>query len=123
MWQGVSALSQLEGIVSPAYTICVPTEKIDARFAAHFFKYYHTIHLFHRYSQGLVDDTLNLKFPNFAVIEVTIPSDIEEQKAIARILDLCDQETKLLRTQRTAIDQQKRGLMQRLLTGKLRVKI
>ena len=26
MWQGVSALSQYEGIVSPAYTILKPTE-------------------------------------------------------------------------------------------------
>lgn len=122
MWQGVSALSSLEGIVSPAYTICTPTERIDGRFAAHFFKLRHTVHLFHRYSQGLVDDTLNLKFPNFAVIEVTVPSDLEEQRQIAAALDTADRQLTLLRTQRTALDQQKRGLMQRLLTGKLRVK-
>lgn len=122
MWQGVSALSALEGIVRPAYTICTPTERIDGRFAAHFFKLRHTVHLFHRYSQGLVDDTLNLKFPSFAVIEVTIPSDLEEQRQMAAILDTADQQLTLLRTQRTALDQQKRGLMQRLLTGKLRVK-
>jgi type I restriction enzyme S subunit len=123
MWQGVSALSTLEGIVSPAYTICTPTDRIDGRFAAHFFKFKHTVHLFHRYSQGLVDDTLNLKFPNFAVIEVTIPSDIEEQRKIAAILDTSDQELTILRTQRKALNQQKRGLMQRLLTGKIRVNI
>lgn len=123
MWQGVSALSTLDGIVSPAYTVCIPSTRIDGRFAAHFFKHRHTVHLFHRYSQGLVDDTLNLKFPSFAVIEVTLPSDIEEQRRIADILDTYDQELTLLRTQRTALDQQKRGLMQRLLTGKLRVMI
>lgn len=123
MWQGVSALSALEGIVSPAYTICTPTEKIDGRFAAHFFKYRHTVHLFHRYSQGLVDDTLNLKFPSFAVIEVTIPSDAEEQRQIAAILNTADQQLTLLRNQRAALDQQKRGLMQRLLTGKIRVTV
>jgi len=123
MWQGVSALSALEGIVSPAYTICTPTERIDGRFAAHFFKLRHTVHLFHRYSQGLVDDTLNLKFQSFAVIEVSIPSDLEEQRQIASILDTADQQLTLLRTQRTALDQQKRGLMQRLLTGKLRARV
>ncbi len=32
-------------------------------------------------------------------------------------------EITLLRKQRNALDQQKRGLMQRLLTGKIRVKI
>jgi hypothetical protein len=31
------------------------------------------------------------------------------------------QQLTLLRTQRTALNQQKRGLMQRLLTGKIRV--
>jgi type I restriction enzyme S subunit len=122
MWQGVSALSALEGIVSPAYTICSPTNQIDGRFAAHFFKLPHTVHLFHRYSQGLVDDTLNLKFPSFAVIEVNVPTDLAEQQQIATILDTADQQINLLRAQRTALDQQKRGLMQRLLTGKIRVR-
>jgi type I restriction enzyme, S subunit len=36
--------------------------------------------------------------------------------------DTADQHLTLLHTQRTALDPQKRGLMQRLLTGKLRVK-
>ena len=123
MWQGVSALSSMEGIVSPAYTVCTPTGRIDGRFAAHFLKLPHTIHLLHRYSQGLVDDTLNLKFPSFAVIEVTIPSDLKEQRVITKILDYCDVELRLLRAERDALDQQKRGLMQRLLTGKVRVKL
>jgi len=121
MWQGVSALSSLEGIVSPAYTILMPGKLIDASFAAHFFKYPHTIHLFHRYSQGLVDDTLNLKFPAFATIEVTIPDDIKVQRRIADILDTCDEELRILRGKREALDHQKRGLMQRLLTGKVRL--
>ena len=123
MWQGVSALSSIEGIVSPAYTVCTPTQRIDGRFAAHFLKLPHTIHLLHRYSQGLVDDTLNLKFPSFAVIEVTIPYDLKEQRVITEILDCCDEELRLLRAERDALDQQKRGLMQRLLTGKVRVKL
>jgi type I restriction enzyme S subunit len=122
MWQGVSALSTMEGIVSPAYTILSPTPRIDGKFAAHFFKLPHTISLFHRHSQGLVDDTLNLKYPTFAKIEVSLPSDITEQRAIAAVLDTADAELRLLRQQRTALDHQKRGLMQQLLTGRIRVK-
>ena len=123
MWQGVSALSELEGIISPAYTVCIPSERIEGRFAAHFFKLPHTIHLFHRYSQGLVDDTLNLKYLNFATIEAWVPSDIKEQRAIADILDACDDELRLLRDRRAAIERQKRGLMQKLLAGKVRVNV
>ena len=53
---------------------------------------------------------------------IRIPATLEEQRHIAAILDTADQQLTLLRTQRTALDQQKRGLMQRLLTGKLRGK-
>jgi type I restriction enzyme S subunit len=54
---------------------------------------------------------------------IRIPADIAEQQHIGGILDTADQELTLLRTQRQTLDQQKRGLMQRLLTGKTRVKI
>lgn len=58
----------------------------------------------------------------FLDIELPLPP-IKEQQKIGDILDTADQQLTLLRAQRTALDQQKRGLMQRLLTGKLRVKI
>lgn len=122
MWQGVSALSPLEGIVSPAYTICTPIDSLCGKFIAHLFKLPKTISLFHRFSQGLVADTLNLKYPNFAVIEVTIPPSKDEQTAIAQVLDTADHELRLLKQQRTTLEKQKRGLMQQLLTGKVRVK-
>ena len=53
---------------------------------------------------------------------IRIPATLEEQQHIAAILDAADQELTLLRKQRDALEQQKRGLMQRLLTGKIRVK-
>ncbi|MFU8894521.1 MAG: restriction endonuclease subunit S [Luteolibacter sp.] len=52
---------------------------------------------------------------------IRIPADLAEQQQIATILDTADHELTLLRTQRQTLDQQKRGLMQRLLTGKIRV--
>ncbi|NBR86219.1 MAG: restriction endonuclease subunit S [Proteobacteria bacterium] len=122
MWQGVAGLSALEGIVSPAYTVCIPSEKIDGRFAAFLFKHLPVVHLFRRHSQGLVDDTLSLKFPNFAQIQVTIPG-VEEQRRIAAVLSACDREIELLKKQLDALKEQKRGLMQKLLTGEVRVKV
>ncbi|MBP6782307.1 MAG: restriction endonuclease subunit S [Verrucomicrobiales bacterium] len=54
--------------------------------------------------------------------EFTFPCPpIEEQRQIAAILDTADQQLTLLRNHRTALEQQKRGLMQRLLTGKIRI--
>jgi type I restriction enzyme S subunit len=121
MWQGVAGLSRIEGIVSPACTICIPSGRIDAQFAAYLFKHLPMIDAFRRNSQGLVDDTLALKFPNFARIHVTIPA-VREQKRIAAVLDVCDREIELLQKQLAALKEQKRGLMQKLLTGELRVK-
>lgn len=121
MWQGVSALSALEGIVSPAYTVCIPkADKIDGTFAAYFFKFQPVVHRFWRYSQGMVDDTLNLKFHNFAQVRVKIPS-LEEQREIAALLSGCDAEIALLDKELEALREQKKGLMQKLLTGKVRV--
>jgi len=58
----------------------------------------------------------------FLALSVRVP-ETREQTAIAAILDACDDELNLLRAQRAALDQQKRGLMQRLLTGRVRVKV
>jgi type I restriction enzyme S subunit len=56
--------------------------------------------------------------------EFTFPCPpIDEQREIAAIFDTTDQELLLLRNQRATLDQQKRGLMQRLLSGKVRVNI
>jgi type I restriction enzyme S subunit len=121
MWQGVSALSCLDGIVSPAYTICVPKHDIDGSFAAHLFKFPPVVHLFYRYSQGLVSDTLNLKFPHFAQVTVELPP-LSEQKKIASVLNSLDQEIKSLIDLSDRLKEQKRGLMQKLLTGQIRVK-
>lgn len=122
MWQGVSALSSLEGIVSPAYTICTPKKSVDGEFMAYLFKLPRVVNLFYRHSQGLTSDTWNLKYQHFQKIKVTIP-EIEEQRAIAAILKAIDKEIDLLKKQAEAYRRQKRGLMQKLLTGEWRVRI
>ncbi len=103
MWQGVSAVSTLEGIVSPAYTICIPKDIVDVGFMGYFFKFPTLINLFWRYSQGLVSDTLNLKYNNFSQIKVLIP-DIEEQERIAQVLQAADNEINQLEKKLKALE-------------------
>ena len=119
MWQGVSALSSLEGIVSPAYTVLIPTAHVGGRFAKHLFKFPPVVNLFHRHSQGLVDDTLNLKFNRFGKIKVTIPLDTLEQAIIANVLDLCDVEIELLVAQRKQVELERRALLSKLMSGEI----
>lgn len=123
MWQGVSGLSKYEGIVSPAYTILKPMDNINSLYMSYLFKVPKIINLFYRHSQGLVSDTLNLKYENFKDIKVCIPNSIEEQKKIADVFANCDKEIKLLEKELEALKFQKKGLMQRLLTGEVRVKV
>lgn len=121
MWQGVSALSTMEGIVSPAYTICIPGEKLHPQFVAYLFKMPFMIHRFYRYSQGLTSDTWNLKFRHFSEVKMPLPSMIEQVK-IAETFSAAQLEIDLLKQLAGKYKTQKRGLMQKMLTGKWRVK-
>ena len=59
---------------------------------------------------------------DFLKIEIPLP-DIDEQSRISRFLGAADREIDLLREQLENVKQQKKGLMQKLLTGEIRVKI
>lgn len=59
---------------------------------------------------------------DFLEIEVAVPC-LEEQRQIGRMLKLADEEIVLLSQQLDALREQKKGLMQQLLTGKIRVKV
>lgn len=122
MWQGRSALSNIEGIVSPAYTIVTPKKNINTLFISEVIKLPRVIYDFWTHSQGLVGDTLNCKFHDFKQITVLIPS-ITEQNAISKILTTFDEEINIQRKKLETLRTQKRGLIQQLLTGKTRVKI
>lgn len=122
MWQGRSSLSDKDGIVSPAYTIIIPSEKIIPRFAAYLFKLPKLVHVFYRHSQGLVSDTWNLKFTHLKEISWSFPC-VEEQQKIADVLFLADQEIAILQDKLDYLKQEKKALMQQLLTGKKRVKV
>lgn len=121
MWQGVSALSEYEGIVSPAYTILIPSPEISAKYFSYLFKMHAVIFLFYRFSQGIVDDTRSLKYYEFAKLHLTVPSDKKEQEAIADILTVADKEIKILQKDLDQEKQKKKALMQLLLTGIVRV--
>lgn len=122
MWQGRSALSAIEGIVSPAYTIVTPKVEVDPLFISELIKQPRVVYDFWTHSQGLVGDTLNCKFHDFSQVKVAIPS-LSEQKAIAEVLTTADDEIATHRKKLDVLRLQKRGLMQQLLTGKTRVKI
>ncbi|UCH92209.1 MAG: restriction endonuclease subunit S [Candidatus Aminicenantes bacterium] len=58
---------------------------------------------------------------DFQRLKIKIPP-IEEQQKIASILSAADQEIELIKQQLEKLKEQKKGLMQKLLTGQIRVK-
>ena len=110
MWQGVSGVSFHRGIVSPAYTVCFPTNKIDSIFAGYLLKDPLMISLFRKRSQGLVSDTWNLKYENFAKIPCSIPS-LPEQRKITEIISGIDQSINTHKQQRNKLSLLFRGLL------------
>jgi type I restriction enzyme S subunit len=113
MWEGRSALVGLEGLVSPAYTVCEPQLGVHSLLFSYYFKTPQLIEQFRRFSQGLVKDTLNLKYPALAQISAPVPTYPEQQK-IAECLSSVDE---LLAAQARKVDAlktHKKGLMQQL---------
>jgi len=62
------------------------------------------------------------KRQDFLKIKVRLPS-LKEQQKIASVLNAADSEIDLLNDNLEALKKQKKGLMQKLLTGKVRVKV
>jgi type I restriction enzyme S subunit len=114
MWQGRCVYVDIEGIVSPAYTVCKPKRGIDSRFHYYLFKTHRMISKFHQHSQGLVSDTLNLKYHAFSKIKYLLPPSLAEQEKIAACLIEIDALIAAETAKLEALKVHKRGLMQQL---------
>lgn len=55
-------------------------------------------------------------------MKIVLPNSLAEQKKIAQVLSACDKEIELLKSKFQCLKTQKKGLMQRLLNGEVRVK-
>ena len=114
MWQGRCVYSCIEGIVSPAYTVCIPNDNVDSMFHYYLFKTQRMINIFHMHSQGLVSDTLNLKYGAFAKIAYCLPPTLVEQKKIAECLSAMDDVIASETAKLDALKEHKKGLMQQM---------
>lgn len=90
MWQGACGCSKYEGIVSPAYTVIIPSASIVPDFFIRLFKSKKTLKKFRLNSQGLTSDTWNLKYQTLSKILVDYPCSHIEQQAISDYFDNID---------------------------------
>ena len=117
MWQGANGVSNYDGIVSPAYTVLMPTEEIDNQYFAALFKTSNLINEFRKNSQGLTSDTWNLKYPQIRPIRLCIPS-LQEQNKISSFIGTLEERISKQRQLVDSLKKYKRGAVRSLLSAK-----
>ena len=123
MWQGAVGVAEEDCHVSPAYVVCPPEAAVaDSEFYYYWFKSAEGLHLLWSYSYGITGDRLRLYAADFSLVPAPLPS-LEEQKAIVAVLKAAEAEIDQLDQKQSALKQQKKALMQKLLTGQVRVKV
>ena len=121
-FQGGLEYSDYEGIISPAYTVIKDKIPINKCFYRYFFKSYNFIEKYLSIAVIGIRDGKQISYPDLQSVKIPYPP-LSEQKAIADILSKADEEITLLTKKLSALKSQKKGLMQKLLTGQIRVKV
>ncbi len=110
-----------DGVLSPMYVVFRLDEaKVDSDYFLHWLNSHEARQRIKNSAQGSVRETVS--FSEFAAITIPLP-DKHRQNAIARYLNALRQEIDLLGQSVAALKTQKRGLMQKLLTGQWRLPI
>lgn len=110
------------GLVSPIYTVFqADPAQIDDGYLFKLLKTEKLRQLFAAKTNASVDRRGSLRWKEFARIHIPLPP-IEEQQQISAVLDEAKREITLLQAKAAALKAQKRGLMQKLLTGQWRLK-
>ncbi len=119
-FQGGIEYSNHRGIVSPAYHVIRPIVKVDNDFYRHYFKSSEFVGHIAIAVIGIRDGK-QINYDDFAFLKFPYPP-VAEQTRIAAVLSTCDREIELLKKKLEKLKEQKKGLMQKLLTGEIRVK-
>ncbi len=121
---GAIARSEVEHkvVLSPIYEVLkVDENKIDSDFLTYALTCSRQIAIFATMVEGTLVERMAVKIDTFLSCHIHVPSSKEEQKNIAHVLNLSKQEISLLKKTLEQYRSQKRGLMQKLLTGEWQV--
>lgn len=118
-FEGGLEYSKYRGIVSPAYTVLKKKTDLSDVFYKVYFK---SNDFIQRLAVAVIGirDGKQISYSDFCYIKIPYPS-LQEQNAIANVFVSCDDEILLAKQKLNHFQQQKKGLMQVLLTGKKRV--
>lgn len=108
------------GVLSPMYVVFgLDNTKVNSDYFLHWLDSHEARERIKKSAQGSVRETVS--FTEFAAIAFPLP-DLGRQAAIARYLNTLREEISTLGAYVEKLKEQKRGLMQKLLTGQWRIK-
>ena len=111
------------GLVSPIYTVFrFDPEVVDNEYAFAVLKTSSYRHIFEVSTSSSVDRRGSLRWSEFSKIPFPLPP-LEEQRAIMAVIRAARADVQATMREITALQRQKRGLMQKLLTGEWRVSV
>lgn len=111
------------GLVSPIYTVFqAAAERIDDGYFYKLLKTEKMRQIFAAQTNASVDRRGSLRWKEFSRIHIPLPP-LVEQREISAVLDEAKREITLLQAKLEVLKTQKRGLMQKLLTGQWRLNI
>ncbi len=118
-FQGGIEYSNYGGCVSPAYTVLKPQHIINKVFYQYYFK---SVEFISRLAVAVIGirDGRQINFNDFSFVKIPEPP-LDEQDAIAKVFTTTDKEIEKEKLKLSSLRNQKRGLMQQLLTGKKRI--
>jgi type I restriction enzyme S subunit len=111
-----------EALISPMYTVFKTDKTVNDNFFYRLLKSHPLIYQYQNRMEGSIDRRGGLRWDGFSIIKIKLPS-YEEQTAIAQVLQAADKEISLIKAKAEKLREQKKGLMQVLLTGKVRLEI
>jgi type I restriction enzyme, S subunit len=118
-WQGAIAVSDLRGIISPAYVVMRLRKRQHPRFFHYLYRTPQFASEAERWSYGITSDMWSLRPEHFRLIYSPLPP-VPEQAAIVRFLDHADRRIRrYVRTKQKLIqllEERKRGIIHRAVT-------
>ena len=120
-FEGGLEYSNMTGLVSPAYTVLRPSREIENAYYRHFFKSRSFIRRLDKLIFGIRDGK-QIAFRDFGHMLIPNPL-ISDQRKRATLLDTAAELVIANKHRKSALERQKRGLMQKLLTGEWRVRV
>lgn len=107
-------------LVSPIYVVFQPRPGINGKFLHRLLKLPQFLPVFGRFTSSSVDRRGSLRWPAFAAIEVTLPTE-EEQIAVVEVIETLEADVTAHEAHLAKARALKQAMAQALLTGRIRL--